>query len=348
MAYGQGNVILAADYNLAVGNVTNASTAYTSEANCNATFNGQAIAYVQAMYGTGYKHYGYGLSNVTLPQITAGSVINDAEWDDLLAAATVIRTQTGSTATLPTAVDAGDVATYTANWGTLLADLKTKSFAGTALGTVNTAYAANGTQTYGSAWSSSIAGTFRVNFANADQARYFFNTGGKLQIILSHAPASPTTQDNYWSNVFSAANGFIGTVTLGGDVSARTGGAGASSTTNSFNTSVAFYTLTGGGTFQTLYDGVNLVPTGGFTAYSANDMKIEVAGGGTASNGGPASYIDFRITLTDQHVASGAGPDSVKAGITATMTYNKTNTTAASYGVSTVPNVTVTSAWAGS
>ena len=343
MAYGQGNVIAAADYNLAVGNVTNASTAYTSEANCNATFNGQAIAYVQALYGVGFKHFGYGLSNVTLSQITAGSVINDAEWDDLYTAATTIRTQVGSTATLPTVVNAGDTVTYTANWGTLLADLKTKAYTGNTLGTINTAYAANGTQTYASAWATQIRGTFRVNFANADQARYFFNTGGELQLILSHAPASPTAQDNYWSNVFSTANGFIGTLKFDGDASSRTGGSGASSTTNTLNTSIGFYTLTGGGTFQTLYTGTNLVPLGGFTAYSANDMTIEVAGGGTASNGGPASYVDFRISLVDQH--SGA-VDSVKAGITATMTYNRTNTTAASYGVSTVPNVTVTSAWA--
>ena len=343
MAYSSGGLIAASDYNTINGNVTNASTAYASEAVANATFDSQAIAYVQAMYGVGFKHYGYGLSNVTLTQVTSGSILNDAEWDDLNAAASVIKTQVGSTATLPTAVNAGDIATYTANWGTLLADLKTKTYAGTTLGTVNTAYVANGTQTYASAWSTQIRGTFRVNFANADQARYFFNTGGELQLILSHAPASPTTQDNYWSNVFSTANGFIGTLKFDGDASSRTGGSGASSTTNTLNTSIGFYTLTGGGTFQTLYTGTNLVPLGGFTAYSANDMTIEVAGGGTASNGGPASYIDFRISLVDQHTGT---VDSVKAGITATMTYNKTNTTAASYGVSTVPNVTITSAWA--
>ena len=348
MAYSSGGLIAAADYNLMVGNVTNASTAFASEAAANATFDSQSIAYVQAMYGVGYKHYGYGLSNVTLPQVTAGTAISSTDWNNLRTAASTIQTNTGSVATLPAAVAAGDKPTYTANWGTLLADLRTKTFAGTTAGTVNTAYVANGTQTYGSAWGSSIAGTFRVNFANADQARYFFNTGGELQLILSHAPASPTAQDNYWTNVFSATNGFIGTVKFDGDNSSKTGGSGASSNTNTLNTSIGFYTLTGSGTFQTLYTGTNLVPLGGFTAYSANDMTIEVAGGGTASNGGPASYIDFRITLVDQHVALGGGPDSVKAGITATMTYNRTNTTAASYGVSTVPNVTITSAWAGS
>jgi hypothetical protein len=347
MAYSSGGLIAASDYNGIVGNVTNASTAYASEAAANATFDGDAIAYVQAMYGVGFKHYGYGLSAVTLPQITAGSVINDAEWDDLNTAASVIRTNTGSTATLPAAVNAGDAVTYTANWGDLLADLRTKTFAGTVSATANTAFAANGTQTYGSAWAASIAGTFRINFANADQARYFFNTGGQLQVILSHAPASPTAQDNYWTNVFSSANGFIGTVLIKGDSATRTGGAGASSTTNTFN-SIGYYNLTGGGTFQTLYTGVNLVPLGGFTAYSANDMTIQVAGGGTAANGGPASYIDIRVTLTDQHVALGAGPDSVKAGITATMTYNKTTSATAFAGVATAPTVTVTSAWAGS
>jgi hypothetical protein len=250
-------------------------------------------------------------------------------------------------ATLPTAVNAGDLITYTASWGTLLADLKTKTFSGTVSATANTGFAANGTQTYASAWASSIAGTFRINFANANEARYFFNTGGQLQVILSHAPVSPTTQDNYWTNVFSAANGFIGTILIKGDSATRTGGAGASSTTNTF-TSVGYYGLTGGGVFQTIYTGVNLVPLGGFTAYSANDMTIEIAGGGTAANGGPASYIDIRITLTDQHVGISGGPDSVKAGITSTMTFNKTSTTAASYGVATAPTVTVTSAWAGS
>ena len=347
MAFNSGGLIAAVDYNTINGNVTNASTAFASEAAANVTFDSQAIAYVQAMYGVGYKHYGYGLSNVTLTQVAAGSITNDAEWDDLNAAVSTIRTNTGSVATLPAAPNAGDLITYTANWGTLLADLKTKTFSGTVSATANTGFAANGTQTYASAWASSIAGTFRINFANANEARYFFNTGGQLQVILSHAPVSPTTQDNYWTNVFSAANGFIGTILIKGDSATRTGGAGASSTTNTF-TSVGYYGLTGGGVFQTIYTGVNLVPLGGFTAYSANDMTIEIAGGGTAANGGPASYIDIRVTLTDQHVGTGGGPDSVKAGITSTMTYNKTSTTAASYGVATAPTVTVTSAWTGS
>lgn len=60
-------------------------------------------------------------------------------------------------------------------------------------------------------WSVKISCTVQITFSNADQARYFFNSGGEVRIALSRtnppSPATPlgVTQTSRWSSLLSSA-----------------------------------------------------------------------------------------------------------------------------------------------
>jgi hypothetical protein len=53
-------------------------------------------------------------------------------------------------------------------------------------------------------WSQSVSSTVTITFGNADQARWFFNSGGKIRFTSSRIGGTATAQNNSWSNLLSA------------------------------------------------------------------------------------------------------------------------------------------------
>jgi hypothetical protein len=53
-------------------------------------------------------------------------------------------------------------------------------------------------------WSSSISNTLTITFGNADQARWFFNSGGRIRFTSSRSGGTTTAQNSAWSNLLSA------------------------------------------------------------------------------------------------------------------------------------------------
>jgi hypothetical protein len=100
-------------------------------------------------------------------------------------------------------------------------------------------------------WNSSLTFTHTATFANANAARYFFNSGGQLKINCSHPTNPPTPDEN---TVFHDLASNIGTISLssptsgfaiiGGDYFngvTKTGGGGNNPT---ISTNSGFYALT--------------------------------------------------------------------------------------------------------
>jgi len=280
MAYSSNNIITAADYNTFVG-----------------TVNG--------VIGTGSGSKGYGQS--TLSTVSATDQITAAHWTALLGAVTTAATHQGTSVDIPGASDTG----YPATGDTIHAFDATVSIGGTsynydlstAITNVDTNFqnvdaaqqtttATLHTTTRSSAWADNINSEVDVTFADANAARFFFNTGGEIHLTADQ-PTTSTTQDTNWDTVFDTA---MGTIKMGFTGTTRTGSGGTPATT------IGYYDLTG--TYQTIFDGTNI----GSGAYSANDVLIQAK---TITNG-----VRFYINFDDQH--SPTAPSTVDEVVSGT------------------------------
>jgi hypothetical protein len=131
-----------------------------------------------------------------------------------------------------------------------------------------------GSANYTSAWSNSLTATLTVTFSNSDEARHFFNSGGKIRLTSSLTGGAVTAQYTAWVNILNS----IGTRSFGADTSPT----------------VNYYTLTD--SFQT-YHQVSLS-----TPYSANEYRLEARTNVANNSTGTATQLFLRVTLTDSYV----------------------------------------------
>jgi hypothetical protein len=150
--------------------------------------------------------------------------------------------------------------------------------------------AAKGNVTYSSSWSTQAQTVVTVTFSTATEARYFFNSGGKIRAVSQITGGSATPQVNAWKNFLASA----GTVSFGADT----------------GPSVNFYTLTN--SYQIFYTNSLSTP------YSANSYRLEASCNVSDNSSGTATQISIRITLLDSYVDLGlpAPGDSVDGTLT--------------------------------
>jgi hypothetical protein len=132
-------------------------------------------------------------------------------------------------------------------------------------------------QTYTTPWSTSLTATLTCTFSTADQARYFFNSGGKVRFTTSLSGGSSTAQINAWINFLAS----VGTQSFGADTG-----------------SVNYYNLTN--SFQIYYQSSLSSP------YSANNYRLEARTNVSDNSTGTATQLFLRVTLSDSYVDPGA------------------------------------------
>jgi hypothetical protein len=143
------------------------------------------------------------------------------------------------------------------------------------------------------AWVSQCQCVIQFYWANANDARYWFNSGGRIRISASRTGGSISTQNTSWTNLLSAA----GTQTFGGALP---------STGTTPNNGTNWYKTTS--TFQTFY---TATATGAYTSnnYQLQARCVEPI---TSNSGGTALRGEIRILFTDGYTDSGAiGPPAL-------------------------------------
>ena len=128
--------------------------------------------------------------------------------------------------------------------------------------------------TYTSAWSTSLTTTLTLTFTDSNEARYFFNSGGKIRFTTSLTGGTVTPQYTAWVNILNS----IGTRSFGAD-------------TDPF---VTYYALTN--TFQTYYTSFASSP------YSNNSYTLEARTNVANNSTGTATQLFLRVTLADSYV----------------------------------------------
>lgn len=233
-----------------------------------------------ALIGTGKKpdltyfydaSHGYGQTIVS-SEVVAGNQVTKAQWDALrYDLYNILIHQTGSTPSI-VQVAVGQVIEYGAGnpntqYATLATTAKTNRFDLGSGQFVTDALASTSTS---SAWYQSRSTTATVTFGTAEEARFFFNSGGKIRFSSSRTGGSSVQQNTAWSNLLSS-------------VGAQPFGAST--------TGIQFYNLTT--SYQQFYS------LSASSPYSANIFKLEAKSDVADNSNGTATVLTFRITWTD-------------------------------------------------
>ena len=139
------------------------------------------------------------------------------------------------------------------------------------------------------AWVSQCECVIQLYWSNANDARYWFNSGGKIRISASRSGGVGTAQNTSWTSLLSAA----GTQSFGGAVP---------STGTTPNDGTNWYKTTS--TFQTFYTATASSP------YGSNNYRLQARCVDVPSNSaGTAASGEIRVVFTDGYTDSGAGFD---------------------------------------
>lgn len=167
---------------------------------------------VVPILGVGSGTSGYG-ATPSSSALTGNPVINDAEWDNLRADINACRThQTGSAFTnteLP-AVNAGDVVAisginlYKTRVDTIVTNKDTVD-----AGQLTLVISLGGDYQTGGGWNGTISATGRAVFASANDARNFFNAGGRFRVSATctgGTSGTANTKDYAWKQAIDGVN----------------------------------------------------------------------------------------------------------------------------------------------
>ena len=294
MSYAQYNLIEASDYN----NLTGGPSSTTANT-------------LNVTWATGTGNAGYG--QTAEANVTIGDSVTAAKWANLVNKTANAATHQGTSITSVAAPVSGGSIQFVSAIPTNL-----ETIYGSRLNAQTVGSTTANTATRGTPWSTSLTFTHTATFANADAARYFFNSGGSLKMTCS-AAVPGTAIDTLWNQLCSN----VGTVVLSAPTSGTITVAGTS-----YN---GVTKVGGGGTTPTI--GTN----SGFYALTTANANIFYQ---TASTG-PASYLSSFVnmfakvdsnsapTVVTIYTVMDEVPDgySVTAGTAVTMTAQAPETT---------------------
>jgi hypothetical protein len=208
MAYAQNGVIEATDYN-----------------NLNGTLD-------EGVWGVGFGNYGYGQESI--PSVVAPNVVTATQWATLINAVNNARAHQSGSGSGITAVTAGQTINHLSTLQTQVDSAYTNRLAYVAQGTTTTG--ANFDVTVSSTTGLSNYITDRVvTFQSANQARYFFNAGGQLNLVLSAINSADSGSENSFGRLVTGLGG------IGFRAATNTGRTGSGITLNTNNTSFGYY-----------------------------------------------------------------------------------------------------------
>lgn len=250
-------------------------------------------------FGTGANQWGLGQTE--LSAVVVGDKITAAQWNSLFAAMNNVANHTNDTLTSTDAKAAGDViavkAALVADLTTLAASVANGSPNATALSTS----AALQTSTSSVRYAGSHTVEHSITFTNANQARWFFNAGGKIQINITRTTNAGTAATSKDSSVDELITG-LGNFQLKSQTSSRSG---SGETLSTDGTNVGFYDLTT--SYQTI---IELTQNSG--TYTTMFFKVEAKANAAA---GSATVVTIKTSIVDPD----AGDSEFTAGNTASV-----------------------------
>lgn len=290
MTYEKGSPILATDYN---------------------TFQGT----VNGVYAVGTGDKGYGQTAISLATVLGGGVqqVNSAEWTDLRNVIETCADHQGTSKTLlPPLAQLATGSTVVAHdkdppsnnaydFPDIITNIETNRFqfdTGT-----TTLFFDVLTSTRATTWNTKVQHIFDVTFANGNDARYFFNSGGQI-VMRASLTGGTNTQSTDWATILNNAGSIIFDYTE--TVSSNALGTGSA---------IGYYDLTL--TDQQIY---TITSSG---AYISNDYTISAKatnGPNVSGNNDNGSILRFTVDFNDDYAGS---LDEVNGTLESTVDYRR-------------------------
>jgi len=240
----------------------------------------------------GFNHFAgtgatvYGLGQAAIPIVAGGTTtITAAQWNSLLAGIDNIANHTNDTMTARTAVTTGDTIAIKSAVAADLATLAASVAGGSANATALSAGSELRSSRSGTRYAGSHIVEHSITFSNANEARFFFNAGGKIRVNLTRVAnggGAATDKDDSVDEMITA----MGNFDIGSLVSTRSGTT-ETLTTDGF--AIGFQDVT------TSYQTVFLLTQANGT-YTSMTLKGEIKANATA---GSTTVITIKMSLTD-------------------------------------------------
>jgi len=262
MAYSQGGLIEATDYNNLINGTNQLNTVW-------AVGNGDA---------------GYGQTAITT--VAATNTVTAAQWATLINTLNGVRTHQSGSGSGISAVTAGQTINHLSTLQTQVNSAYTNRGAFVAQGSTTTG--TNDT-TNPSAGATSAFSYFRdtnVNFSSANAARYFFNAGGQINFVCSATSNDGSSRSTTLRDMINQAGGLTGFRNTSNLGRAGTGGTASQITTFGYR-NLVFNSPT------------NLVDIDVAGTYSAHNVLIQAfANNSDTTNGSITTSIAFRLFMS--------------------------------------------------
>lgn len=259
MAYAQGGLIEAVDYN----NFLNGSNQ------------------LNTVWSTGSGATGYGQSAVST--VAIGSLITATQWATLINTLNNITAHQTGSPTAITAVAAGNLIAHLSSLQTSIDDAYSS----------RATYASQGSTTTGSNFDESISSSTGlssrtidriVTFSSAQHARYFFNAGGQLKFRCSTVNSTDSGAENSFDRLVTGIGGIDFNATT------NSGRTGSGITLNVNLTSHGYYN----NSFNTPATIVQVTDTDGSYTGSNAFLQCYYGGSNDTTNGARGSVLVFR------------------------------------------------------
>ena len=279
MTYSSGNTISSVDYNILAWGSSGGNTYLTSPANA-------AVS-----YGVGSGRYGLGGSVTGIAAVSTGNTVTAAQWASLISTINNTRNFQSSGYSAISSVSVGNTISAIA----AISTENTNSLSNVGLSSLALTDSSPTNLSRATAWGGAalhrLVFTQSLTFASGDQARYFFNAGGKVKISFSRTGGAATTRNSNWDALIAAC----GTITVGYQNTTKTGGSGS--------TNILLNSTNGG------YWNLSTTPTAHFkqfavtAPYTTDYIAVNVSWSGTLVNGG-APTVTFTVWWDNDYINS--------------------------------------------
>jgi hypothetical protein len=162
------------------------------------------------------------------------------------------------------------------------------------------------TTVWGSPTKPLVQHSFTIDFGSANNARYFFNSGGTINFKASRTGGSSTTQNHDWTTLLDSFSSGSNSV-----IYSYNGASAVSGQTNA----IGWYSLTTSP--QMVYRKQGGIGGGIYTAYTSNDYRIMLSCNVANNSTGTARYMYVTVYFTDSH--TNLGVDQVNGTLTSTI-----------------------------
>jgi hypothetical protein len=261
MAYSQGGLIEATDYN----NLINGSNQ------------------LNTVWGVGNGDAGYGQTAITT--VAAGNTVTATQWATLINRLNSVRNHQSGVGSGITAVTAGQTINHLSTLQTQVNTAFTNRGLFAAQGSTTTGVTDTTNPAVGATSGLGYIRDTNVTFSSANAARYFFNAGGQLNFFVSATSNDGSSRSTTLRDMVNQAGGIA--AFRNNSNGGRTGTGGVVATNN---TGIGYRQINT--SFQRIVD-MNVAGT-----YSAHDVSLEAFSNGIdTTNGSNGSTVVFRIYI---------------------------------------------------